>query len=200
MSNQNEWYQLSQDKTFEILKSSEKGLTSQEAKERLEKYGYNEITFKKTSPIFRFLKQFNNPLIYVLIIAAVVTAFLGELVDVAVISGVVIANAIIGFIQEGKAESSIEALEKMMVHESSVLRDGEKVTIPSRQVVPGDVVIMQSGTKIPADLRIFRSKNLHADEASLTGESMPAHKILMLSIITIFLLLIKNLSPLVGHS
>jgi potassium/sodium efflux P-type ATPase len=176
MSNQNEWYQLSQDKTFEILKSSEKGLTSQEAKERLEKYGYNEITFKKTSPIIRFLKQFNNPLIYVLIIAAVVTAFLGELVDVAVISGVVIANAIIGFIQEGKAESSIEALEKMMVHESSVLRGGEKVTIPSRQVVPGDVVIMQSGTKIPADLRIFRSKNLHADEASLTGESMPAHK------------------------
>jgi calcium-translocating P-type ATPase len=176
MSNQYEWYHLSQDKTFEILKSSEKGLTSQEAKERLEKYGYNEITFKKISPIFRFLKQFNNPLIYVLIIAAVVTAFLGELVDVAVISGVVIANAIIGFIQEGKAESSIEALEKMMVHESSVIRDGEKVTIPSRQVVPGDVVIMQSGTKIPADLRIFRSKNLHADEASLTGESMPAHK------------------------
>ncbi|MCK9151056.1 cation-translocating P-type ATPase [Methanobacterium alcaliphilum] len=176
MSRKTEWYQMSLEKTFNILKSSEKGLTSDEASKRLKKYGYNEITFKKISPILRFLKQFNNPLIYVLIVAAIVTALLGELIDVGVILGVVIANATIGFIQEGKAESSIEALEKMMVHECQVLRDGEKVTIPSRLLVPGDVVLLESGTKIPADLRIFQSKNLHADEASLTGESMPVRK------------------------
>lgn len=176
MSIKTEWYQLSVEKTFEILKSSEKGLNSKEAQKRLAKYGSNEITFKKISPLFRLLKQFNNPLIYVLIVAAMVTALLGELIDVAVILGVVIANATIGFIQEGKAESSIESLEKMLVPECQVLRNREKVTIKSKLLVPGDIVLLESGTKIPADLRIFRSKNLHADEASLTGESLPVPK------------------------
>ena len=176
MSNEDEWYQLSSAETFEILKSNLNGLTSEEAKDRLREYGYNELSFKKINPFFRFLKHFNNPLIYVLIVAAIVTAFLGDIIDVVVIVGVVIVNASIGFIQEGKAESSIKALEEMMVQECTVLRDGEKVVVNSRLLVPGDVVLVESGTKIPADLRIIQSKNLHADEAPLTGESLPVHK------------------------
>ncbi|AUB59311.1 hypothetical protein BK009_00610 [Methanobacterium subterraneum] len=176
MSNEDEWYQLSSAETFEILKSNLNGLTSEEAKDRLREYGYNELSFKKINPFFRFLKHFNNPLIYVLIVAAIVTAFLGDIIDVVVIVGVVIVNASIGFIQEGKAESSIKALEEMMVQECTVLRDGEKVVVNSRLLVPGDMVLVESGTKIPADLRIIQSKNLHADEAPLTGESLPVHK------------------------
>ncbi|AUB54689.1 hypothetical protein BK007_00715 [Methanobacterium subterraneum] len=167
---------MSSAETFEILKSNLNGLTSEEAKDRLREYGYNELSFKKINPFFRFLKHFNNPLIYVLIVAAIVTAFLGDIIDVVVIVGVVIVNASIGFIQEGKAESSIKALEEMMVQECTVLRDGEKVVVNSRLLVPGDMVLVESGTKIPADLRIIQSKNLHADEAPLTGESLPVHK------------------------
>lgn len=176
MSNEDEWYQLSSAETFEILKSNLNGLTSEEVKVRLREYGYNELSFKKVNPFFRFLKHFNNPLIYVLIVAAIVTAFLGDIIDVIVIVGVVIVNASIGFIQEGKAESSIKALEEMMVQECTVLRDGKKVVVNSRLLVPGDVVLVESGGKIPADLRIIQSKNLHADEAPLTGESLPVHK------------------------
>lgn len=176
MSNEDEWYQLSSAETFEILKSNLNGLTSEEVKVRLREYGYNELSFKKVNPFFRFLKHFNNPLIYVLIVAAIVTAFLGDIIDVIVIVGVVIVNASIGFIQEGKAESSIKALEEMMVQECTVLRDGKKVVVNSRLLVPGDVVLVESGAKIPADLRIIQSKNLHADEAPLTGESLPVHK------------------------
>lgn len=176
MSNEDEWYQLSSAETFEILKSNLNGLSSEEAKVRLIEYGYNELSFKKINPFSRFLKHFNNPLIYVLIVAAIVTAFLGDIIDVIVIVGVVIVNASIGFIQEGKAESSIKALEEMMVQECTVLRDGKKVVVNSRLLVPGDVVLVDSGAKIPADLRIIQSKNLHADEAPLTGESLPVHK------------------------
>ncbi|MDI6724481.1 MAG: HAD-IC family P-type ATPase [Methanobacterium sp.] len=176
MSGEIKWYQRSVNETFEILKTSSNGLSSTEVKKRLKKYGNNEISFKQISPFLRFIRQFNNPLIYVLIAAAVFTTFIGELIDTAVILGVVIANTIIGFIQEGKAESSIEALEKMMVPECTVLRDGEKKSILARELVPGDVVILGSGAQVPADLRLFRVKNLHADEAALTGESVPVSK------------------------
>lgn len=176
MSSEIKWYQRSVDETFEILKTSSNGLSSTEVKKRLKKYGYNEISFKQISPFLRFIRQFNNPLIYVLIAAAVFTTFIGELIDTAVILGVVIANTTIGFIQEGKAESSIEALEKMMVPECTVLRDGERKSIWARELVPGDVVILGSGAQVPADLRLFHVKNLHADEAALTGESVPVSK------------------------
>jgi potassium/sodium efflux P-type ATPase len=176
MSNETKWYQRSVDKTFKIIKSSPAGLSSEEVKERLESYGHNEISFKQISPFIRFLRQFKNPLIYVLIIAAAVTTFIGELIDTAVILGVVIANTTIGFIQEGKAESSIEALEKMMVPKCTVIRNSKKKTIFVRDLVPGDVVIIESGSQVPADLRLFEAKNLHADEATLTGESVPVSK------------------------
>jgi len=171
-----EWYRLPVERVFEILKSSGVGFTTSEAKARLEKYGYNELKFRKISPIIRLLLQFHNPLIYVLLIAALVTAYFEHYTDTVVIMGVVIANTIIGFILEGKAQSSIESLEKMMPHYCTVLRDGEKKTILARELVPGDVILLKSGDKVPADLRLFYAKNLFIDESTLTGESIPVEK------------------------
>lgn len=181
LADEAEWYRLSTEDTFKGLRADESGLSSIEAKARLEKFGYNEIKFKKRGPITRFLLQFHNPLIYVLLAAALVTGILtitGEdmLGDTVVIVGVVILNVIIGFIQEGKGEAAIEALQRMMVPECTVVRDEQKRIIPSREVVPGDVVILEGGDKIPADLRLFTVKNLHTDEAALTGESVPVAK------------------------
>ena len=183
MLNRNRWYQLPVEQTFEALEASNIGLTSSEAKARLEKYGYNELKFKKRGALIRFLLQFHSPLIYVLLIAALVCAILTIInpesdmwSDVAVILGVVILNVIIGFIQEGKGEAAIEALQKMIVPECTVLRDGEKKVIPARELVPGDIVLLEGGNKVPADLRLFYTKSVHADEAALTGESVPVTK------------------------
>lgn len=170
------WYQLSIKRVFETLGSSSAGLTSSEAKVRLEKYGYNELEVKKRSPLIQFLLQFHNPLLYILIFAAIVCIFLGKFMDMGVIIAVVLGTVIIGFIQEGKAEASLEALKKMMVPECTVLRDGEKRIIPARELVPGDLVLLESGNRVPADLRLFAVKNLSIDEAMLTGESLPVSK------------------------
>ena len=176
MLNETKWYQLSVEQTFEVLDADNAGLTSSEAKARLERYGYNELKFKKRGPLIRFLLQFHSPLIYVLLVASLVTAILEIWTDTAVIMGCVILNVIIGFIQEGKGEAAIEALRKMMVLECAVLRDGEQKVIPARELVPGDVVLLEGGNKVPADLRLFHTKNVHADEAALTGESVPVTK------------------------
>ena len=181
LQNGTSWYQLSVEQVFEALQASSAGLTSSEAKDRLEKYGYNELQYKKPSVLMRFLRQFHSPLVYILLVAALVTGVLsmrGEdmWIDMAVILGVVILNVIIGFFQEGKAEAAIEALKKMMVPECTVRRDGENKVIPARELVPGDVVLLEGGDRVPADLRLFFSKNVHADEAVLTGESVPAKK------------------------
>jgi potassium/sodium efflux P-type ATPase len=159
------------------LSSDANGLGTAEAASRLEKYGYNELRFKKQSALVRFLLQFRSSLIYVLLAAAVVTAALGMWVDSAVIFVVVVANAIIGFIQEGKAEASMEVLGKMMVLDCTVLRDGERKEIPARELVPGDVVLLEEGDRVPADLRLFYVRNLSVDEALLTGESVPVEKV-----------------------
>jgi magnesium-transporting ATPase (P-type) len=170
------WYQLGVEQVFDLLATNSNGLTTPEAKARLAKYGYNELKVKKRSPLIRFLQQFHNALLYVLIVAAIVTFFLGHLMDTYVIIGVVLAIAIIGFIQEGKAEASLEALKKMMIPECHVLRDGERKIIAARELVPGDVVLLEGGDRVPADLRLFETKNLSADEAVLTGESIPVDK------------------------
>ena len=176
------WYQQTAAQVFESLRTSDTGITSGEAKARLEKYGYNELEYKKKSALRRFLLQFHNPLLYVLMVAGVACFYLGvfmgedTLMEMYVIIGVVLATAIIGFIQEGKAEASLEALKKMMVPECTVLRDGERKIILTRELVPGDVVLLEGGDRVPADLRLFFAKNVHADEASLTGESMPVPK------------------------
>jgi len=170
------WYQLPVAEVMESLAVDTAGLTPNEAKARLEKYGYNELEFKKRGPLIRFLLQFHSALIYVLLAAAIITAILNMWIDMVVILGVVFANVIIGFIQEGKAEASIEALEKMLVPECTALRDGERKAIPARELVPGDVVLFEGGDRVPADLRLFYAKNVSADEAALTGESVPAEK------------------------
>lgn len=170
------WYQRSVEEVFSLLSTDASGLTTQEAKRRLQQYGYNELEVKRRSALVRFLLQFHNALIYILLIAAGITAFLKEWSDTSVILLCVIINVIIGFIQEGKAESAIEALKKMIVLESTVFRDGEKKIIPSRELVIGDIVLLESGGRIPADLRLFYTKNLNVDESVLTGESVPVNK------------------------
>jgi Ca2+-transporting ATPase len=179
--NETTWYQQSVEQTFEILAADSGGLTSSEAKARLEKYGYNELVFKKPSTLMRLLRQFNSPLVYVLLVAGAITGTLtlrGEdmLWDTVVILGVVILNVIIGFFQEGKAEAALEALRKMIVAECTVFRDGEQKVIPTRELVPGDVVLLNGGDSVPADLRLFFTKEASADEAALTGESTPVEK------------------------
>ncbi|MFO8009771.1 MAG: HAD-IC family P-type ATPase [Dehalococcoidia bacterium] len=171
-----EWYQMAVADALESLATSQEGLSSDDARSRLSKYGYNELKFKKSSALLRFLLQFKNALIYVLIAAAIVTAILGHFTDTVVILIVVFANAIIGFIQEGKAEASMQALTEMMVPECTVLRDGIRKEIPARELVPGDIVLLEEGDLIPADLRLFYARNLKAEEAALTGESVPVEK------------------------
>jgi magnesium-transporting ATPase (P-type) len=171
------WHSLSADEISERLNTSLDGLTDEEFRQRLNAHGPNLLRPpEKKGPIARFLAQFNNLLIYVLLAAGVVTTLLGEWVDSGVIFGVVIINAIIGFIQEGKAEKALDAIRNMLPQLAMVRRNGKLVSIAAEQVVPGDVVHLQSGDKVPADIRLVRSKNLRIDEAILTGESIASEK------------------------
>jgi magnesium-transporting ATPase (P-type) len=153
------------------------GPTEAEARQRLAEYGPNRLPeAKRRGPLLRFLVQFHNPLIYVLLVAAVVTLLLGYRADAAVILGVVIINALIGFVQEGKAEQAMEAVRAMLASRATVLRDGNRREIDAEDLVPGDIVLLDSGARVPADLRLLRVKNLRVDEAALTGESVPVEK------------------------
>lgn len=175
-------HQLSYDEVFSIFESDVNGLTTEEARSRLEQYGYNELVLKGRSIFMRFLDQFRSPLIWILLVAAIVTTIMSALhledmwVDTGVILAVVIINVLLGFQQEGKAESALEALKKMVVAECTVLRDGVEQVILTRELVPGDVVILNGGDKIPADIRLFYTKDVHVDESPLTGESVPVSK------------------------
>ena len=154
-----------------------KGLSSEEAARRLERFGPNVLPkFRRHGPLLRFILQFHHPLIYVLLAATAVTAFLDEWVDAGVIFGVVFVNAIIGFIQESRAEAALEALVSMMKTEAAVRRDGRKMRVPSSEIVPGDLVLLESGDKVPADLRLTKVRELRVDESALTGESLPVEK------------------------
>ncbi len=154
-----------------------KGLTSDEAARRLERFGPNVLPkFRRHGPLLRFLFQFHHPLIYVLLAATVITALLGEWVDAGVIFGVVFVNAVIGFIQESRAEAALDALASMMKTEARVRRDGRTIRVLSEEIVPGDVVLLESGDKVPADLRLTRGRELRVDESALTGESVPVEK------------------------
>ena len=168
---------LSAEETIAFLGSSPRGLTRAEARQRLERFGPNQLTIRRgRTPVERFLLQFHNVLIYVLLGAAVVTASLGHWVDTGVIIGVVLINAIVGFIQEGKAERALEAIRSVLSLKAVVLRDGHAATAAAADLVPGDVVLVQSGDRMPADLRLLAVKNLRIEEASLTGESVPVDK------------------------
>lgn len=172
-----DWYQKDLAILFDELATSEAGLSESVVKKRLDEYGYNRITErKKTSRLKRFLQQFNNFLIYILIAAAIITAALNEWIDSGVIFGVVIINAIIGFLQESKAEAALASLKKMLSLQATLIRDGQQLSVPAEEIVPGDVVMINAGDRIPADIRLFNCKNLHLDEAALTGESLPVSK------------------------
>ncbi|MGG6263965.1 HAD-IC family P-type ATPase [Leptolyngbya sp. AN03gr2] len=154
------------------------GLSLEQVRRNQEQYGLNELTVKPGKPVWlRFLLQFNQALLYILIVAGAIKAFLGSWTNAAVIWGVTIINAIIGFVQESKAEGAIAALAKAVTTEATVIRDNTKQRIPSQQLVPGDLVLLVSGDKVPADLRLINIRNLQIDESGLTGESVPVEKL-----------------------
>ncbi len=172
-----EWHSLEVEEVLKAFEASREGLSTEEAERRLEKYGPNQLPREEPESLFlRFVRQFNDVLIYVLMAAAVVTAFLGEWIDTGVILAVVVINAVIGFVQEGKAEAALESIRKMLSLHSVVERDGTRTTIDADKVVPGDVVHLESGDRVPADIRIFYARNLRIEEAALTGESEPVEK------------------------
>lgn len=172
------WHSLSEGQVANILHTDIKqGLSLSEADNRLQKFGENTITVKKEKGhIISFLLQFKQPLVLILIIAGSITAMLQEWVDTSVIFGVVVANSVIGFIQEYKAGKAIQALALIVKSENVVVRNGEKIRLFSRNIVPGDVVQLRSGDKIPADMRLCYSKDLKIDESILTGESISVKK------------------------
>jgi Ca2+-transporting ATPase len=172
------WYNLDVEKVFTRLETQSNGITSSEAKIRLEKYGSNQLEAKaKFSSISIFLNQFKSPLIYILIIAGIITLFLTKYIDTAVILSVVALNAVIGFVQEYKAEESIKKLAKIVASKARIIRNESELEIDTAEVVPGDIVVLSSGVKVPADLRLFMVKELKIDESALTGESVPVEKI-----------------------
>ncbi|BCK56263.1 putative cation-transporting ATPase F [Nocardia wallacei] len=154
-----------------------RGLTGQEAGARLERFGPNALpAVEGASRLVRMVGQFRHPLIYVLLVAGAVTAGLGEYVDAVVIFAVVVVNAIVGFVQESKAEAALEGLRSMVRTDAVVVRDGHEQIVPSSDLVPGDLVLLDAGAKIPADLRLIRATELRVDESALTGESVPVVK------------------------
>lgn len=153
------------------------GLTSAEAADRLRRFGPNRLPASGSSGLLkRALRQLRNPLIYVLLAAGVITAALGEIVDSTVIFGVVVINAIVGFIQESKAESALEGLRAMVHTDAKVVRDGQEQVVSSEDLVPGDLVLLEAGDKVPADMRLVRDAELRINESALTGESLPVSK------------------------
>ena len=172
------WHAIATSQVAERLSVKESnGLSTAEVRQRLKKYGRNEMRAKGGVPAWlRFMHQFNQAVVYILLAAAVGCFLLGEVVDAFVILSVVIINAIVGFIQEAKAEHALSALSQMMITEANVRRDGQKGRVPSAELVPGDVVLLQSGDRVPADMRLTQVKNLQCDEAAMTGESVPATK------------------------
>jgi Ca2+-transporting ATPase len=171
------WHILRTDEALQALDSRRGGLTEAEAKSRFFKYGPNELKGKKkTLPILVFLRQFLSPLIYVLLVAVVISAIVGHFIDASVIMGVLLLNATIGYIQETRAEKAMEALIKMAAPRARVRRDGIARVIPAREIVPGDILLLETGDRVPADARLVEVSNLKVNEAILTGESMPADK------------------------
>jgi magnesium-transporting ATPase (P-type) len=171
------WHSQKLETIFESISSTPDGLTQTSAEQRLHESGPNLLKpMKKQGPLKRLLIQFHNVLIYVLLAAGALTAFLEHWVDSAVIFSVVVINALIGYVQEGKAEKALDAIRNMLSLQAMVKRDGHFIAIPAEQIVVGDIVFLQSGDKVPADLRLMKSRDLRIDEAMLTGESIAVEK------------------------
>ncbi|HKE57583.1 MAG TPA: HAD-IC family P-type ATPase, partial [Pyrinomonadaceae bacterium] len=178
VSDMSAWHALPHGEVVErLVTDSEKGLSLSEASDRLQKYGPNRLPEgKKRSTLARFFSHFNNVLVYVLLAAGFTKLMMNVWIDAGIILAVVLLNALLGFIQEGKAEKALDSIRNMLSPEARTMRGGEARMIPAEQLVPGDVVLLESGDKIPADLRLIDAKNLRTEEAALTGESVPAEK------------------------
>ena len=171
------YYNIPAEKVLQDLASSRRGLTSVEASTRLLRYGPNLLKGKKkTPPVVVFLQQFLSPLIYVLLLAAVISIIAGHVTDALVVFAVLLINAIIGFLQETRAEKAMQALIRMAAPKASVRRDGKVKDIAAREIVPGDILLLETGDKVPADGRLLEATNLKVSEAILTGESVPVDK------------------------
>ncbi|MGB7973878.1 MAG: HAD-IC family P-type ATPase [Roseiarcus sp.] len=175
---QTAWHALAADEAVQRLKTSATtGLDNAEATRRQAEYGLNVLpTSRKRGPLMRFLQQFNNVLVYVLLAAGFIKSMMGLWLDASIILGVVIINGLLGFLQEGRAEKSLDSIRNMLSAEARTLRNGQTSMIPAETLVPGDVVFLESGDKIPADIRLTDVKNLRTEEAALTGESVPSDK------------------------
>ncbi len=171
------WHALGAQAALDAFESGNDGLTADEAAVRLARHGANALPPPpRRHPVLRFLSQFNNTLIYFLLAASVAAWALSHVVDAGVIVAVVLVNAIVGFIQEGKAEQALDAIRDMIAPKASVMRDGKRISVPAASLVPGDMVLLEAGDQVPADLRLTRTRALLIDEAILTGESVAAHK------------------------
>ncbi|RDB42979.1 HAD family hydrolase [Halomonas sp. DQ26W] len=171
------WHAMSADDALQRAEGSREGLSDDAARKRLDEYGRNKLKQQQGRPWWkRLLEQFNNILMLILIVAAVASLGLGQTLDALAILGVVIIIALIGFIQEGKAEQALESIRDMLSPQASVLRGGKRQTIDAEELVPGDIVMVESGDRIPADLRLIKAKRLRTEEAALTGESTPVDK------------------------
>jgi cation-transporting P-type ATPase F len=172
------WHDLPVDEVAKLIETDPRaGLDRFEIEQRQQRFGPNALTTRRAeSPLVLFLLQFHQPLIYILLAAVLVTAALREWIDAGVIGGVVLVNAIIGFVQESRARKAIEALSGSMTTEATVIRAGIKQRLAAAEIVPGDLVLLQSGDRVPADLRLLRLRELQVDESSLTGESVPVQK------------------------
>ena len=173
----NQWHNLTPDDTLKGLDSRNSGLTTDEVKARLLRYGLNELKAKKEKPlILVFLQQFLNPLIYVLLVATGISIAAQHFVDAIVIFTVLLLNAIIGTVQETQAEKAMKALMEMAAPKAKIKRSDKIDILPAREIVPGDILLFESGDKVPADVRLIEASNLKANESTLTGESMPVEK------------------------
>ena len=175
---QDHWHHLPANEVLELLESDpQRGLDTFAVRHRQEHFGPNQLTSRKgKSPLVKFLLQFKNPLVFILVIASVATAVLKDLLDAAVIFGVVLINAIIGYIKEARAEQAIAALSKTMTAEATVVRGRATVRLLAAELVPGDIVLLAAGARVPADMRLITARDLQVAEAALTGESLPVAK------------------------
>ena len=171
------WHQLPAQDCLTNLQASGDGLAASQAEERLQRHGANLLPqARKRGPLLRFLLQFHNILLYLMLGASLITALLGHWIDTGVIVAAVLINAIIGFIQEGRAEAALDSIRRMLSSRATVLRDGTPQELDAAQLVPGDIVLLASGDKVPADLRLLEARNLKIEEAALTGESLASEK------------------------
>lgn len=174
----NKWYNLGIKEVLKKLDSSQEGLKDSEAKKRLEKFGYNELErYKKINPWQIFFSQFKNLLVIILFFATFLSIFIGEIVDAILISIIILILTIIGFLQEYRAEKTLEALRRLGASKAMVIRNGKEIEIDAKELVPGDVILLDAGDKVPADARIIESISLELDDSMLTGESVPVSKV-----------------------